>query len=128
MSLVLRVVLVAGSFFALMVVVGRVRARRIRVADSVFWVSCAVLMLVFAVFPQVAFFFSGLLGFLSPSNFVLCAIIALMLWRLFDLSCQLSVATDKLEHVAQELALFEGEVTGDARGRAEATRRGEDAR
>lgn len=107
MSPVLRVVLILGSFLALWIVVKRVRKSKIRVADSVYWVLCAVLMLLFAIFPQIAFFFSGLLGFLSPSNFVFCMIIALMLIKLFNLSCDVSRLTDKVEQLAQELALHE---------------------
>lgn len=107
MSPVLRVILIVGSFIGLYVVVNRVRKSKIRVADSVFWVVCAVLMLLFAIFPQIAFFFSGLLGFLSPSNFVFCLIIALMLLKLFNLSCDVSRLTDKVEQLAQELALHE---------------------
>ena len=107
MSPVLRVVLILGSLLALWIVVKRVRKSKIRVADSVYWVLCAVLMLLFAIFPQIAFFFSGLLGFLSPSNFVFCRIIALMLIKLFNLSCDVSRLTDKAEQLAQELALHE---------------------
>ncbi|SDR66284.1 DUF2304 domain-containing protein [Parafannyhessea umbonata] len=107
MSPVLRVVLILGSLLALWIVVKRVRKSKIRVADSVYWVLCAVLMLLFAIFPQIAFFFSGLLGFLSPSNFVFCMIIALMLIKLFNLSCDVSRLTDKAEQLAQELALHE---------------------
>ena len=105
MSPILRVVLIVGAFFALSVVVKRVRKSKIRVADSVYWVLCAVLMLLFAIFPGIAFFFARLLGFLSPSNFVFCIIIMLMLVRLFNLSCDVSRLTDKTEQLAQELAL-----------------------
>lgn len=107
MSPVLRVILIAGSFIALWVVVSKVRKNKIRVADSVYWVVCAVLMLLFAIFPQIAFFFSRLLGFLSPSNFVFCLIIALMLVKLFNLACDVSRLTDKVEQLAQEIALHE---------------------
>lgn len=105
MSPILRVVLIIGAFFALSIVVKRVRKSKIRVADSVYWVLCAVLMLLFAIFPGIAFFFSRLLGFLSPSNFVFCIIIMLMLVKLFNLSCDVSRLTDKTEQLAQELAL-----------------------
>lgn len=107
MNPVLRIVLIAGSLLALWIVVDKVRKKNIRIADSVYWVICAVLMIIFAVFPQVAFFFAGLLGFLSPSNFVFCMIIALMLVKLFNLSCDVSRLTDKVEQLAQELALHE---------------------
>ncbi|MGI6230029.1 MAG: DUF2304 domain-containing protein [Tractidigestivibacter sp.] len=109
MSPVLRVVLIVGAFLSLWIVVKRVRKSKIRVGDSVYWVLCAVLLLLLAIFPQIAFFFSGLLGFLSPSNFVFCMIIFLMLIKLFNLSCDVSRLTDKVEQLAQELALHEKE-------------------
>lgn len=109
MSLVLRIVLVVGSLLALWVVINRVRNKKIRIADSVYWVVCAVLMIIFAVFPGIAFFFAGLLGFLSPSNFVFCMIIVLMLVKLFNMACDISKLTDKVEQLAQELALHEKE-------------------
>ena len=107
MSPVLRIVLIIGSIYALSVVVRRVKRRKIRIADSVFWVCCAVLLTLIALFPQIAFFFSGLLGVLSPSNFVFCAIIALMLVKLFNLSCDVSRLTDKTEQLAHEIAVLE---------------------
>jgi hypothetical protein len=109
MSPVLRVVLIVGAFLSLWIVVKRVRKSKIRVGDSVYWVLCVVLLLLLAIFPQIAFFFSGLLGFLSPSNFVFCMIIFLMLIKLFNLSCDVSRLTDKVEQLAQELALHEKE-------------------
>ena len=108
MSPVLRVVLIVGSLLALWVVINRVRKKKIRIADSVYWVVCAVLMILFAVFPGIAFFFAGLLGFLSPRNFVFCMIIVLMLVKLFNMACDISKLTDKVEQLAQELALHEG--------------------
>lgn len=107
MSPVLRVVLIIGALIATYIVISRVRKSRIRVADSVYWVLCAVLMLLFAIFPGIAFFFAGLLGFLSPSNFVFCIIIMLMLVKLFNLSCDVSRLSDKVEQLAQELALHQ---------------------
>lgn len=109
MSPVLRLVLIVGSLLALWVVINRVRKKKIRIADSVYWVVCAVLMILFAVFPGIAFFFAGLLGFLSPSNFVFCMIIVLMLVKLFNMACDISKLTDKVEQLAQELALHEKE-------------------
>lgn len=105
MSIVLRIVLILGALLALSIVVRKVRKSKICIADSVYWVCAAVLLLVLAIFPGIAFFFSGLLGFLSPSNFVFVVVIALMLLKLFNLACDVSRLTDKVEQLSQELAL-----------------------
>lgn len=107
MSFVLRIVLIIGALVALSIVVRNVKRGKIRIADSVYWVVCAVLLTVLALFPHIAFFFSRLLGFLSPSNFVFCMIIALMLVKLFTLSCDVSRLTDKMEQLAQEIAILQ---------------------
>ncbi|QUC03368.1 MAG: DUF2304 domain-containing protein [Coriobacteriaceae bacterium] len=107
MSPVLRVVLIVGSVLALAIVIDKVKKSKIRIKDSIFWVISAVLLVILAVFPGIAFFFSRLLGFLSPSNFVFVVIIALMLIKLFNLSSDVSRLTDKVESLAQEIALWE---------------------
>ena len=50
-----------------------------------------------------------LLGFLSPSNFVFLVVIALMLLKLFNLACEVSRLTDKVEQLSQEVALSKKE-------------------
>lgn len=109
MSIVLRIALILGALFALSIVVRKVRKSKIRIADSVYWVCAAVLLLVLAIFPQIAYFFSGLLGFLSPSNFVFLVVIALILLKLFNLACEVSRLTDKVEQLSQEVALSKKE-------------------
>lgn len=105
MSIVLRIALILGALFALSIVVRKVRKSKIRIADSVYWVCAAVLLLILAIFPGIAYFFSDLLGFLSPSNFVFLVVIALMLLKLFNLACEVSRLTDKVEQLSQEVAL-----------------------
>jgi hypothetical protein len=105
MSIVLRIALILGALLALSIVVRKVRKSKIRIADSVYWVCAAVLLLILAVFPRIAYFFSDLLGFLSPSNFVFLVVIALILLKLFNLACDVSRLTDKVEQLSQELAL-----------------------
>ena len=107
MNPVLRLVLIFGAVVALAIVIRTVRKCRMTIADSVYWVVCAVLLVLFAAFPSIAFFFSGLLGFLSPSNFVFCLIIMLMLIKLFTLSGQVSRLQNKIESMSQEVALNE---------------------
>ena len=51
MSIVLRIALILGALFALSIVVRKVRKSKIRIADSVYWVCAAVLLLILAIFP-----------------------------------------------------------------------------
>lgn len=75
--------------------------------DSVFWLVFCGALLLLALFPQIAFFASSLLGFESPSNFIFLAVIVILLIKVFSLSSELAVLRQKLTAVLQEMALRE---------------------
>ena len=105
MTLVLRILLLIGALFAMGIVINSVRKSKIRISDSVYWVVSAGILVLFALIPQLAYFFSGLFGFMSPANFVLMLVIVLMLIRIFHQSCAISKLTYKVEQLSAELAL-----------------------
>ncbi len=105
MTLVLRILLLIGALFAMGIVINSVRKSKIRISDSVYWVVSAGILVLFALIPQLAYFFSGLFGFMSPANFVLLLVIVMILIRLFHQSCAISKLTYKVEQLSSELAL-----------------------
>lgn len=105
MTLVLRILLLIGALFAMGIVINSVRKSKIRISDSVYWVVSAGILVLFALIPQLAYFFSGLFGFMSPANFVLMLVIVMMLIRIFHQSCAISKLTFKVEQLSAELAL-----------------------
>lgn len=105
MTLVLRILLLIGALFAMGIVINSVRKSKIRISDSVYWVVAAGILVLFALIPQLAYFFSGLFGFMSPANFVLLLVIVMILVRLFHQSCAISKLTYKVEQLSAELAL-----------------------
>lgn len=105
MTLVLRILLLIGALFAMGIVINSVRKSKIRISDSVYWVVAAGILVLFALIPQLAYFFSGLFGFMSPANFVLLLVIVMILVRLFHQSCAISKLTYKVEQLSADLAL-----------------------
>ena len=105
MTLVLRILLLIGALFAMGIVINSVRKSKIRISDSVYWVVSAGILVLFALIPQLAYFFSGLFGFMSPANFVLMLVIVMMLIRIFHQSCAISKLTYKVEQLSAERAL-----------------------
>lgn len=105
MTLILRILLLIGALFAMGIVINSVRKSKIRISDSVYWVVSAGILVLFALIPQLAYFFSGLFGFMSPANFVLLLVIIMILIRLFHQSCAISKLTYKVEQLSSELAL-----------------------
>lgn len=100
----LRALLVLGALAALFVV-GKQVKKKILVEDAVFWVVVAVVFVVIAVFPDIAISLAYALGFMSASNFVYLVIIALLLWKAFANSAEISRLRTKVNELAQEIAL-----------------------
>ena len=105
MTLVLRILLLIGALFAMGIVINSVHKSKIRISDSVYWIVSAGILVLFALIPQLAYFFSGLFGFMSPANFVLLLVIVMILIRLFHQSCAISKLNYKVEQLSSELAL-----------------------
>ncbi len=101
----LRILLVCGALFALGVVGRKVKKNKILVEDAVFWVVSAFVLVLLALFPGIAVSVAYALGFVSPSNFVYLCIIALLLWKVFVNSAEISRLKNKVDELAQEVAL-----------------------
>lgn len=101
----LRLLLIAGAAFALIVVGRKIRKQKILFEDAVFWVVVAMIFVILAVFPEIAICLAAALGFMSASNFIYLCIIALLLWKVFVNSAEISRLKAKVDELAQEIAL-----------------------
>lgn len=105
----LRVLLIAGALVVMALVLWKIRKAQMRIADSTFWFLFSGLLVVFAVFPQVPFFLSFLIGIDSPSNFVFLFVIAALFVHEFYLTVELSRLRAKVARLVQHDALREAE-------------------
>lgn len=101
----LRVLLVLGAAAALFLVGHATKRRKILVEDAVFWVVLSVIFVLLALFPEIAIRLAYALGFMSASNFVYLAVIVLLLWKVFSNSAEISRLKNKVNELAQEIAL-----------------------
>ena len=104
-SSAMRLLLILISIGTLVFVITRVRNSRIRISDSVFWVCIALLLLVISIFPQIVYYFTDLLGMMSPINLVFLLFIFILLIKCFSLSVRMSQADSKIEELTQQLAI-----------------------
>ena len=105
MNIPLRASLIVCALVVCFFVMRRVRRSSLEVEDSVFWLLIAAVLIVVAVFPQLAYWVSDLLGFDSPSNFIfLCGIIVLLV-RTFAQDRKIAVLKRKLTALVQDEAL-----------------------
>ena len=100
-----QLLLIGGAVVILLVVIHSVHKRHILIDDSLFWIAFAVVLVVLGAFPQIVFFFARLFGFQSPANLVFAAITAVLIVKEFRTTAKLSILRDKVNQLAQEVAL-----------------------
>lgn len=105
MSTSLRVFLVACAVIVFIFVVHNLKRCRMQVLDSVFWLLFSTSFMVLGVFPEIASFFSNLLGFMSESNLVFLYVVAVLVVRDFRISLRLSKQEERLNSLVQAAAL-----------------------
>lgn len=109
MNKYLRVFLILAAILVLALIVRKIRKSEIQISDSVFWFFFAGSFVLLAIFPQIAFFFSNLLGFEAPSNFIFLYVIAVLVMREFSLNAKFAHLRLKLNTLIQEMALREND-------------------
>lgn len=102
----LRILLIICAVLALVAVCNRVKKAKMLVEDSIFWVVCAFVLVLLAIFPDIAISLAYAVGFMSPANFVYLVVIALLIWKVFTNSLEISRLKNKINELAQEVALM----------------------
>ncbi len=100
MSIMLRIVLLIVSILTMLYIISRIRKSKMKIETSLFWIFFSLLCVIFAAFPNIAGFFSKVIGINSPVNFLFLFFIFLLLIKEFSMSIKIS----RLEHSLSELA------------------------
>ena len=115
MSLGLRLFLIVGSLAAAVSVLRRVRKSRMTMENSIFWVLFSLVLVLLGIFPDIAVWFSDLLGVQSPVNLVYLMIIFLLLVRVFMQDQRVARQEHQISRMAQAMAI-DKEENGTADG------------
>ncbi|MDM8270475.1 DUF2304 domain-containing protein [Thermophilibacter provencensis] len=105
MSVALRASLLVCSVLVLFFVMRRIRKAGLEISDSIFWLALSLVLIVIAVFPQIAYWASDLLGFDAPVNFVFFCGIIVLLVRTFSQDQKICQLKKKLIALVQDEAL-----------------------
>lgn len=110
MSISLRIILALVSVATCWFVLRKIRKTQMQIEDALYWIIVSVGLVLLSIFPQIAIFFSNLIGVESASNFVFLVMIFVVLIKLFFLSLNLSQLKHKLKMLIQEVALKETDI------------------
>ena len=109
MSSTLRILLILVSVFVFIYTVRKVRKSQLEIDESMFWILFSVSLVILSIFPQIAEFFTSLLGVESPVNFVFLCVIFIILGKLFFVTIQFSIQKHRLNLLIEKLAILKKE-------------------
>lgn len=107
MTVMLRISLIVASVLTMFGIMYKIRRSKVRIEDSIYWVLFSMILIVFSVFPQIAYWMSDLVGTYSPSNFIFTLVIFLLLMKIFSMTVRISQLEMKLQELVQKIALDE---------------------
>lgn len=102
MSGIMRILLVLVSIGTTWWILHKIRKSKVKMEDAIFWMFFSGLLLILAIFPQLSFYLSDLLGIDSPANLVFLMIICLLLEKIFTLSIVVSQLEEKVSVLSSE--------------------------
>ena len=98
-------VAIASLLFGAFVVV-LVNKGRLQLKYSLLWLLLCAVMVIVAIWPQPIYALSSLLGFVSPSNFIILLGLLLILAILLSLTVIVSWQSVYIRNLVQEIALL----------------------
>ena len=105
MTFTLRALLIIFAALVFFFVIRQLKRSQMQVLDSMFWILFSLSFVLLGLFPGIALIISSELGFVSASNFVFLYVIAVLVVRDFSNSLRLSKQEERINGLAQSIAL-----------------------
>ncbi len=105
MSITLRVLLLAAALVTAAWILRKISKLKVKMEDAIFWIVFAGILCILAIFPEICYWMTSVLGVMSPANLIFLVIIFLLVEKVFTLSIIVSQLEDKLQVLSAELAL-----------------------
>lgn len=105
MSITFRVLLLVAAFVTAAWILRKISKLKVKMEDAIFWIVFAGILCVLAIFPEVCYWLTNVLGVISPANLIFLVIIFLLIEKVFTLSILVSQMEEKIEVLSAELAL-----------------------
>lgn len=102
---VLRAILFLSSILISLWILIKIGKAKAKVEDSLFWILFSFMLIVLSVFPQIAYWLSGILGVQSPVNFIFLAMLFALILKIFRLSIRVSQLESRQQDLVQRYAV-----------------------
>lgn len=105
MSIQLRIVLILGAVTTMVAMLRQIRKKKVQIDSTIFWILFSFLLVLIALFPDIVYIFSRLLGVISPANLVMAGIILILIIKMFLMTLEISELKEKIRELSQSIAL-----------------------
>ncbi len=105
MTSVLRLIMLVAALLTAGGVLAGIRSARMRMKHALYWMLFLLVIIAFAVFPQLAYWGAGLMGIQTPFVFVFLTVIALLVLKLFRQTQQIAELESRLDSLAENIAI-----------------------
>lgn len=110
MAVSLRVFLIVSCVIFFCVVTYMLRRDKLNLKYTLVWLLTSLVMLLFSIFPELAFSISALIGIVEPANAVFLFAIFFILLILFTFTVIITRVSARIRKLAQDAALLEARV------------------
>lgn len=110
MSQTLKIALIIITMIYLALIIRSIRKKKMNVTFSIFWIITGVVLILFALVPNMVEGISKILGFEVPSNMLFCITIFMEFYLIFNLTTIISKENKKNTLLVQELSLLKKKV------------------
>lgn len=105
MSSILRGLLIFASVAILYWILHKIRKAKVKMEDAIFWMIFSGILIILAVFPQIAYGLSHILSIISPANLIFLVMIWILVIKVFSLSVSVSLLEEKISILSAEMAI-----------------------
>lgn len=105
MSNTLRWLLIVASILILYWILHKIRKAKVKMEDTIFWIFFSAIIIILAIFPQIAYGLSNYIGIMSPANLIFLVIICTLVIKIFSLSISVSLLEEKITILSAEVAI-----------------------
>lgn len=105
LSIFMRVFLVFAGILNLIYIITEIKRTKLLISEAIFWFIVSGIIALFGVFPEIPIWFANLAGVESPVNLVYLFFIAILFFKLFQLSVENSKQGIKIDQLISKLAV-----------------------
>lgn len=105
MSNTLRWLLIVASILILYWILHKIRKAKVKMEDAIFWIFFSAIIILLAIFPQIAYGLSDYIGIMSPANLIFLVISCTLVIKIFSLSISVSLLEEKIAILSAEVAI-----------------------